>query len=210
MLVTAVPTREALDPVRLVSNDSSGKMVFALAEAAVASGAEATLISGPTNLKPPVGVRSISVESTSELFAAVKKEFARSDCLIMAAAPADFKPRSVTAKKMKKTGAGNAGYNLALEPTVDILKEMGANKKPGQVVVGFALETENALENARKKLKEKKLDMIVVNQPGKETGFACDTNLVTILRLGRRPDKWPLMNKKEIAFRLLEKVASLL
>jgi len=207
ILVTAGPTREPLDPVRFLSNYSSGRMGHALAQAAVALGAETTLISGPTHLTPPRGVRTIVIESTSELFKAVKKEFNQSDCLIMAAAPADFKPRSIASQKMKKT---DAGYNLALEPTIDILKEIGAKKKQGQVVVGFALETEKALQNARKKLKEKKLDMIVVNQPGKETGFGYDTNRVTILRPGEKPDRWPLMDKSEIAFKLLEKVAALL
>ncbi len=207
ILVTAGPTREPLDPVRFLSNYSSGRMGHALAQAAVALGAETTLISGPTHLTPPRGVRTIVIESTSELFKAVKKEFNQSDCLIMAAAPADFKPRSIASQKMKKT---DAGYNLALEPTIDILKEIGAKKKQGQVVVGFALETEKALQNARKKLKEKKLDMIVVNQPGKETGFGYDTNRVTILRPGEKPDRWPLMDKSEIASKLLEKVAALL
>jgi len=207
ILVTAGPTREPLDPVRFLSNYSSGRMGHALAQAAAALGAETTLISGPTHLTPPRGVRTIVIESTSELFKAVKKEFNQSDCLIMAAAPADFKPKSIASQKMKKT---DAGYNLALEPTVDILKEIRAKKKQRQVVVGFALETEKALQNARKKLKEKKLDMIVVNQPGKETGFGYDTNRVTILRPGEKPDRWPLMDKSEIAFKLLEKVAALL
>jgi phosphopantothenoylcysteine decarboxylase/phosphopantothenate--cysteine ligase len=210
ILVTAGPTREPLDPVRFLSNYSSGKMGFALAEAAVVLGAETTLISGPTHLTPPAGVKFVPIESTTELCIAVKKEFAGSHCLIMAAAPVDFKPKHTSEQKMKKTTVDSPGYSVTLEPTVDILKEIGRIKKRRQLVVGFALETDHALQNARKKLKDKNLDLIVVNQPGPKTGFAGDTNQVTILWPGRTPDKWPLMSKKEIAFKLLEKVAALL
>jgi phosphopantothenoylcysteine decarboxylase/phosphopantothenate--cysteine ligase len=207
IVVTAGPTREPLDPVRFLSNYSTGKMGYALAEAAAALGAETTLISGPTHLTPPANAKFIPVESTSELLKAVKTEFANAHCLIMAAAPADFKPRKIATKKMKKDCIG---YDLVLEPTADVLKEIARIKKPAQKVVGFALETENVFPNARKKLKDKNLDLIVVNQPGLKTGFAVDTNQVTILRPGRKPDKWPLMTKKEVAFKLLEKIAALL
>lgn len=210
IVVTAGPTREPLDPVRFLSNYSSGKMGFALAETAMALGAETTLISGPTSLTPPTGVKFVPIESTTELCNAVKKEFAGSHCLIMAAAPVDFKPKYAPKQKIKKNNVDTPGYSLTLEPTVDILKEISRIKKRRQVVIGFALETDNALQNARKKLKDKKLDLIVVNQPGKQTGFASGTNQVTILRPGRKPDEWPLMTKKEIAFKLLEKVATLL
>lgn len=207
VVVTAGPTREALDPVRFLSNYSSGKMGFSLVQAALLLGAETTLISGPTSLMPPAGAKLISIESTSELFDSVKREFRQSDCLIMAAAPADFTPGKVAAQKMKKAAAG---YTLALQRTIDILKEVAAKKKGSQVVVGFALETENALANARKKLKEKNLDMVVLNQPGKQTGFVSDTNRVTLLIPGKKPEKWPLMDKREIACKLLEKVAAML
>ena len=205
--MTAGPTREALDPVRFLSNYSSGKMGFALAQAAVLLGAETILISGPTSLMPLAGAKLISVESTSELLDSVRKEFSQSDCLIMAAAPADFTPGKVAAQKMKKA---TADYTLTLQPTVDILKEVAAKKKGSQVVVGFALETEKAVSNARKKLKEKSLDMVVLNRPGKKTGFVSDTNRVTLLIPGKKPEKWPLMDKSEIAFKLLEKVAAML
>ncbi len=207
VVVTAGPTREPLDPVRFLSNYSSGKMGFALAQAAVLLGAETTLISGPTNFMPPAGAKLITIESTSELFDSVRKEFRQSDCLIMAAAPADFTPGRVATQKMKKAAVD---YTLTLQPTVDILKEVAAKKKGSQIVVGFALETENALSNARKKLKEKKLDMVVLNRPGKQTGFVSDTNRVTLLIPGRKPEKWPLMDKSEIACKLLEKIAAML
>ena len=207
VLVTAGPTREALDPVRFLSNYSSGRMGFALAQAALLLGAETTLISGPTSLMPPAGAKLISIKSTSELSDSVKKEFKQSDCLIMAAAPADFTPASVAAHKIKKAAAG---WTLAFEPTVDILKGVAAKKKASQLVVGFALETENAVANARKKLKEKNLDMLVLNQPGDKTGFAGETNRVTILMPGKKPDRWPLMDKREIAGRLLAKIAAML
>jgi phosphopantothenoylcysteine decarboxylase/phosphopantothenate--cysteine ligase len=207
VVVTAGPTREPLDPVRFLSNYSSGKMGFALAQAAVLLGAETILISGPTSLIPPTGARLISVESSPELFDSVRKEFSQSDCLIMAAAPADFTPAKVEPQKKKKT---TEGYALTLQPTVDILKEVAAKKKDSQIVVGFALETENAVANAKKKLKEKNLDMIVLNQPGKQTWFVSDTNRVTLLIPGKKPEKWPLMDKSEIACKLLEKVAAML
>jgi len=207
ILVTAGPTREPLDLVRFLSNYSSGKMGIALAQAAVLLGAETTLISGPTGLMPPAGTRYLPVESTSELFEAVVKEFKRSDCLIMAAAPVDFTPGRVAKQKMKKRGVDQT---FAFQPTVDILKEVAAKKKGAQVVVGFALETDNAVTNARRKLKDKHLDMIVLNRPGKDTGFGGDTNRVTILLPEGKPEKWPLMDKCEIASKLLEKVAGML
>jgi phosphopantothenoylcysteine decarboxylase/phosphopantothenate--cysteine ligase len=206
-VVTAGPTRESLDPVRFLSNYSSGKMGFALAQAAVLFGAEVILISGPTSLIPPVGAKLISIESTSELFNSVGKEFSKSDCLIMAAAPADFTPGKVAAQKMKKATVDGT---ITLQQTVDILKEVATKKKGSQVVVGFALETEKAVSNARKKLKEKNLDMIVLNQPGKKTGFVSDTDRVTLLIPGKKPEKWPLIDKSEIACKLLEKVAAML
>jgi len=207
IMVTAGPTRERLDPVRFLSNYSSGRMGFALAQAAILLGAETTLISGPTDLIPPAGARYTSINSTSELYEAVKKEFRQSDCLIMAAAPADFTPGKVAKQKIKKTGVGQT---LAFQPTVDILKEVAAWKKRSQIVVGFALETEDTVANARKKLKDKNLDMIVLNQPGKDTGFGVDTNRVTVLLPGGKPDRWPLMDKNEIASKLLEKIAAMM
>ncbi len=207
LVVTAGPTREPLDPVRFLSNYSSGLMGYALAQAAVLLGAETVLISGPSHLLPPAGVTFVSVESTADLYTATRREFEKSDALIMAAAPVDFTPTSQKSSKIKKT---DKGLQLSLKPTVDILSELKKMKKPSQRVVGFALETERPIANAQKKLKEKSLDMIVVNQPGRKTGFNASTNQVTIIRAGKKPEKLPLMEKYEIAMRVLEKVAAML
>jgi phosphopantothenoylcysteine decarboxylase/phosphopantothenate--cysteine ligase len=208
ILVTAGPCREPLDPVRYISNRSSGKMGYAIAQAAADNGASVTLISGPTKLAPPENVEFVSIETTSDLQKAVSSCFAKSDCLIMAAAPSDFRPAQASTKKLKRT---SAGLSLALEPTVDILKALAPRKKPGQVVMGFALETDDELANAKKKLKEKKLDLIVLNSAREAgAGFEHDTNRVTLLQPGRSPEEWPLMSKKDVAERLIERVAKLL
>lgn len=207
ILVTAGPTREAVDPVRYLTNHSSGKMGFALAQAALQLGAEVTLISGPTNLDPPQDVRFLQITSTDELHQAVDMEFPGADCLIMAAAPADFRPAKVASQKVKKH---EAGLTLALEPTVDILREVSGKKKDGQIVVGFALETENGLENAKAKLAKKNLDMIVLNQPGEKTGFEHDTNKVTLIMREGNPIDLPLESKLDLALSILHYVSSLL
>ncbi|MEW6413395.1 MAG: bifunctional phosphopantothenoylcysteine decarboxylase/phosphopantothenate--cysteine ligase CoaBC [Candidatus Zixiibacteriota bacterium] len=206
-VITAGPTREAIDPVRFLSNRSSGKMGYALAEAAAQLGAETVLISGPTNLVAPSGVRLVNIETTAELHAAVKKEFAKADCLVMAAAPADYMPEKAAVKKIKKS---DKGLSLPLKATVDILKDVGSSKKKGQVVVGFALETDDGLTNARSKLKSKNLDMIVLNSPSATTGFEHDTNEVTILLPGKKPIAVPVASKSEISMRILDVVAGLL
>jgi len=206
-VITAGPTREAIDPVRFISNQSSGKMGYALAEAAVSLGAETVLISGPTALTPPDGVKFVPVETTDDLHKAVTKEFANADCLIMAAAPADYTPVKEAPEKIKKS---RAHLKLAMAPTVDVLKEVGKKKKPGQVLVGFALETQKGVENARKKLKDKKLDLIVLNNPKEEgAGFEYDTNIVTLIYPGKKPETWPLDTKSNIAVKLLVNTASL-
>ncbi len=207
ILVTAGPTREALDPVRFITNRSSGKMGYALAEAASAMGAETTLISGPVDRPVPKNVRLISVESTDDLYRAVKQEFKKTDCLIMAAAPSDFAPETVAVNKIKKD---RQSLQLKMKPTVDILRAVGKTKSPQQVIVGFALETEDAVNNARRKLKAKHLDMIVLNQPGEGTGFDTDTNIVTILMPGKKSVTWPMMTKRELSAKLLDKLASML
>jgi len=207
ILITAGPTREAADPVRYLTNHSSGKMGFALARAASQLGAEVTLISGPTNLEPPPDVRFMQITSTDELHQAVDKEFPGADCLIMAAAPADFRPAEVASQKVKKN---EAGLIISLKPTVDILREVSSKKKDGQIIVGFALETENGLKNAKEKLAKKNLDMIVLNQPGEETGFEHDTNKVTIIMREGNPIDLPLESKLDIAHRILHYVSSLL
>jgi len=208
VLVTAGPCREPLDPIRFLSNRSSGKMGYALARAAVELGADTTLVSGPTGLTPPKGVTFVTVETTQELLEAVKQHFKRSDVLMMAAAPSDFKPVSVAEEKIKRH---KTSLQLELEPTIDILKKVAAGKKSSQLVVGFALETENGETNARRKLKNKNLDLIVLNNPRDEgAAFDVDTNRVTLLAPGKRADRWPLMQKSEIAVKLLEIIVRML
>ena len=209
VLVTAGPCREAIDPVRFISNRSSGKMGYALARAAVELGAQTTLISGPTDLAAPEGANFVPVETTNQMAKAVLKHFPKSDCLIMAAAPADFVPEKPAKTKIKKAGGG---LTLKLKPTVDILKETTKRRRKGQIVVGFALETDNDLANARRKLTEKKLDLIVVNNPtAPGAGFEHDTNKVMLISRGKgHPDRLPLMSKSELAHRILDIISSML
>lgn len=182
-------------------------MGYALARQALAVGAEVTLITGPVALPPPAGVRIVRIETTTELAEAVLREFAKADGLIMAAAPADFTVKAKHDHKIKRS-AGT--LQLQLEPTIDILRQIAQIKKPRQIVVGFALETGNGLENARLKLSDKRLDMIVLNIPSRVSGFDADTNEVVLLQQGQEPQHWPLMSKHRVADRLLEKVAQLL
>jgi phosphopantothenoylcysteine decarboxylase/phosphopantothenate--cysteine ligase len=160
-LITAGGTREYIDPVRFISNASSGKMGYALARAAAKAGHKVTLISA-SDLQPPVGVEFVGVDSAAEMFAAVKKFFAKCDCLIMAAAVADYTPVEKSKIKVKKS---NRNLIIKLKPTVDILKWAGKHKRRNQIVVGFALEDKNLRKNAEKKLTEKNLDMIITNSP---------------------------------------------
>lgn len=208
LVITAGPTREPIDPVRYISNRSSGKMGFALAEAALSHGAQVTLIAGPTQLSPPTGVELVRIETTAQLHQAVLDAIGDADCLIMAAAPADFRPVEAADSKIKKD---SASLTLSLEPTVDILKDL-AKREPriSLVTIGFALETDQPLENARKKLSDKSLDMIVLNQVGSDTGFDSDTNEVTILRPDCEPIVWELQEKTAIASKLLDLIAALL
>lgn len=179
VIVTAGGCRESLDPVRFISNRSSGKMGYALAREAERLGGEVCLICGPTALPDPPGVDLERVETTDEMAEAVEARFAESDFLIMAAAPADYKPAISFNQKMKKC---DIGITVELVPTVDILKKLSGSRKDSQVVVGFSLETENEMENSKKKLQEKALDYIVINNPLEEgAGFDTDTNRVRIL-----------------------------
>ncbi len=179
ILVTAGPCREAIDPVRFISNRSSGKMGFAIASEAEKLGGEVTLITGPVSLPDPRGVRVVRVETTGQMADVVQEEFGFADYLIMAAAPADYKPKSVSSQKIKKT---DGETSITLKPAVDILKTVSSVRKESQVIVGFSLETENEVENSKKKLHDKKLDFIVVNNPTEEgAGFDCDTNRVVII-----------------------------
>jgi len=162
-LITAGGTREHIDPVRFISNASSGKMGYALATAALKAGHEVTLVTAPTALKPPAGATVVAVESAAEMFRAVKEHFPACDCLIMAAAVADYTPARPSKTKIKKDGG--ASPTLRLKPTADILKWAGRHKGKAQIVVGFALEDRNLRANAEKKLRDKHLDMIVANAP---------------------------------------------
>lgn len=162
-LITAGGTREHIDPVRFISNASSGKMGYALAVAALKAGHEVTLVTAPTALKPPAGATVVAVESAAQMFTAVKNHFAACDCLIMAAAVADFTPAQPSKTKIKKEGG--ASPTLRLKPTADILRWAGCHKAKSQIVVGFALEDRNLRANAEKKLHDKHLDMVVANAP---------------------------------------------
>ena len=204
VLVTAGPTVEDIDPVRFLSNRSSGKMGFAIAQAARTRGAEVTLISGPTALEFPGVVR---VRSTEEMRQAVVERFNQADVVIKAAAPLDFRPKTVASQKIKKAKAGSS---LDLEPTPDILQELGA-RKDGKVLVGFAAETEDLAKNARAKLKAKNLDLIVVNPVGgPDSGFASDTNRASIIDADGAVQDIPLMSKSQMAEAILDRVTALL
>jgi phosphopantothenoylcysteine decarboxylase / phosphopantothenate---cysteine ligase len=209
ILVTAGPTREAIDPVRFLSNHSSGKMGYAIAEAARDAGAEVTLISGPASIPQPNGVRIIDVTTTDDMAREVTREFLQCDCLIMAAAPADFVPAEQSQQKIKKELAVGT-TSLALKPSIDILGSLVGRKRTDQIVIGFALETENGEYHAKKKLAAKQLDIIVLNSPSSTTGFMSDTNQVTVISRGGEAEIWPLDDKRTVAFRLLDKIAELL
>ena len=179
VLVTAGPTREAIDPVRYITNHSSGKMGYAIAKVARNRGAEVTLVSGVTNLPTPAGVTCVDVVSAKDMFEAVKESMASQDIIIKAAAVADYRPSVVSEQKMKKS---NEDMALALERTDDILQYVGDHKKEGQFLCGFAMETEQLLERADEKRRRKNLDMIVANSISQEgAGFQGDTNIVTLL-----------------------------
>jgi phosphopantothenoylcysteine decarboxylase/phosphopantothenate--cysteine ligase len=202
VVVTAGPTREHLDPVRVLTNPSSGRMGYALAEAAHARGAAVVLVSGPTELTPPGGVKVQHVESTEDLARAVQTLIKDADALFMAAAPADFRPKT-TAKTKRPRGDG--AMTLELEATPDVLKSL---KRPkGCLVVGFALETGNGLARARQKLQDKSLDFVVLNdalEPG--AGFEVTTNRVTVLSKGGGQLDLPLLPKRDVADRILDAV----
>ncbi len=162
ILITAGGTREYIDPVRFISNASSGRMGYALAHAAIQTGHKVTLITAPTSQREPNGAKLVRIETAAQMFDAVKKHFERCDCLIMAAAVADYTPARPGKNKMQKT---NKPLTIKLKPTADILKWAGKHKRKNQIVVGFALEEKNLRRNAEKKLKDKNLDMIIANTP---------------------------------------------
>lgn len=202
VLVTAGPTQEALDPVRYITNHSSGKMGYALAEDARDRGADVVLVSGQVALAPPEGVTVKSIVSAADMAQAVFEEFETTDVLIMAAAVADYRPKTVADQKIKKQGGG---MTIELERTTDILGTL-ADRKTHQFVCGFSMETENLIENSRKKLVKKKLDMIAANSIREEgAGFAHDTNKVTIITQEELLEL-PLISKTETAHRILDEI----
>ncbi len=201
LLITAGPSREPLDPVRYLSNRSSGKMGYALARTAVRRGAAVVLVTGPSALEPPAGVRAIAVTTAAEMRVAVLKEFAAATTVIMAAAVADYRPKLRAEQKIKR---GKEPIELRLEPNPDIVRELG-EKKGDKLLVGFAAETEALTANAAKKMREKNLDMIVANNVTVEnSGFDGDTNVATILDRTGASLSLPLMSKDELADRIYD------
>ncbi len=205
-IVTAGPTREFLDPFRFISNPSSGKMGFALARAARDRGAEVVLISGPVSLPPVSGVEYIPVISAREMRSAVRSRLPGTGAVIMAAAVSDYRPARYSPRKLKK---GPAGQTLSLVRNPDILEELGKSK--GELfLAGFSAETENIIDNAAKKLKSKRLDLIVANDisaPG--SGFVSETNRAVVIDRDGSVEEWPLLSKDELAERIVERILAM-
>ena len=203
VLVTAGPTQEAIDPVRFISNHSTGKMGYAIARQAMLRGAEVTLVTGPVSIDPPMFVNVVPVTSAADMFEAVTSRAAEQDIIVKAAAVADYTPVQVASEKIKKKDGDNA---IALTRTKDILGWLGENRKPGQFLCGFSMETENMLDNSRAKLAKKNVDMIVANNLKVQgAGFGGDTNVVTLIT----PEdtvELPLQSKEEVAGQLLDTI----
>jgi len=207
VLVTAGATREAIDPVRYITNNSTGKMGFAIAKMAMLRGADVTLIKGATTIAPPDFVKVIDVVSAEDMFNAVKDNFEEQDIIIKSAAVADYTPVSVASEKIKKHSGQSC---IELKPTVDILKFLGENRGENQILCGFSMETENMIENSRKKLENKNVDMIVANNLKVEgAGFASDTNVVTFITK-EEVTELPIMTKDAVAGRLLDEILSII
>lgn len=207
VIVTAGPTREKIDPVRFISNHSSGKMGYALAEEARKQGAEVILVSGPVQISAPIGVNLVKVESAEEMYEAVISLYDRADIVIKTAAVADYRPKTTFDHKVKKK-AGDT--SIELERTKDILFELGQRKKH-QLLIGFAAETDNVEEYARKKLATKNADMIVANNVKTEgAGFGTDTNIVTLFKRDGSVATLPMMTKTAVAEKIIEETTSLL
>lgn len=203
ILVTAGPTVEAIDPVRFISNHSTGKMGYALARVAMERGAEVTLVSGPTNLPYPPFVKVMAVRSANDMYQAVTSISEEQDIIIKAAAVADYTPEIVAEEKIKKMDGDSS---IPLKRTKDILKYLGENKKPSQILCGFSMETENMLENSRKKLDKKNLDMVVANNlKVAGAGFGVDTNVVTLINK-EGVKELPQMSKEEVAAAILDEI----
>ena len=207
VMVTAGPSREALDPVRYISNRSSGKMGYAIAQAAQKHGAEVTLLSGPVAIEVPQGVKLVPFTTTQELLDRASELAQEQDLLIQAAAPADYRAKEVAPQKIKKQGGEPMTFTLVENP--DVAATLGKAKRSGQVFVGFAAETNDVLAHARDKLARKNLDMIVANdvtRPG--AGFDVDTNIVTLITKDGQ-EALPMMSKAEVAQRILDRALAL-
>ena len=201
IVISAGPTREAIDPVRFITNRSTGKMGYAIARAAVKMNLQTVLVSGPVNLTPPEGVEFVPVESAAEMAEAMKNAAAGADIIVMAAAVADYRPKQYSTSKVKKS---DGDMCIELERTEDILLSLGKNKKPGQILVGFAAETDDLLQNAQGKLERKNLDYIaanIVGVPGR--GFGADNNAITLLGRDGSKTEFALQSKEALAESLL-------
>ena len=207
ILVTAGPTQEAIDPVRFISNHSSGKMGYAIAKVAVLRGAEVTLVSGPVSILPFTGIQKVDVKSAQEMYDAVTSRSDEQDVIIMCSAVADYKPAGYSEQKIKKQ---DGDMSISLERTQDILAYLGAHKHQRQVIVGFSMETENLIDRSREKLTKKNVDLICANSIASEkTGFGVDTNQVTLISR-QDVEELPLCSKEDTADMILQKVAGLL
>lgn len=205
VLVTAGPTREKIDPVRYITNNSTGKMGYAIARAAYMRGASVTLVSGPVNLTKPVGVEKVDIISAADMAEAVKSRADEMDIIIKSAAVADYKPATVYDEKVKKS---DSDMSIPLDRTEDILGYLGLHRKEGQFLCGFSMETENMLENSRNKLTKKNIDMIVANNLKVQgAGFGVDTNVVTIITKDSVTE-YPIMSKDDVADTLLDAIVS--
>ena len=204
IVISAGPTREAIDPVRFITNRSTGKMGYAIAEAARERGLQVTLVSGPVNLERPAGVDFIQIESAADMAQAMKQAAETADIIVMAAAVADYRPKQYSTSKVKKS---DGDMCIELERTEDILLSLGKNKKPGQILVGFAAETDDLLKNAQGKLERKNLDFIaanIVGVPGR--GFAADTNAITLIARNGSQTEFALQSKKDLAGALIDHI----
>ena len=209
VLITAGPTREAIDPVRFISNHSTGKMGYSIARIAMLRGADVTLVSGPVSLTPPMFCNTINISSAADMYEAVMQYAPDSDIIIKSAAVADYRPVNVASEKIKKSDS-DTGNSIALERTRDILATLGKNKKPGQILCGFPMETENMLENSRAKLIKKNADIIAANSLRQEgAGFGCDTNILTLITRDSE-ESLEIMSKEAAAGKLLDRIIKLL
>lgn len=205
ILITAGATKEAIDPVRFITNHSTGKMGYALARMAMLRGANVTLVSGATSIEPPKFVNVINITSAKDMFEVVRDNFCKQDIIIKAAAVADYKPCNVVDEKIKKK---SENMSIQLERTTDILSYLGENRTSKQFICGFSMETENMLENSKNKLEKKKIDMIAANNLKVEgAGFGTDTNVMTLI-LKDEIIELPIMSKEEVADKILDKIIS--